>query len=75
MTKVATSKRNQMSPQAKRNLNPHKAAIAAMYLWGDEYSLQGGGSMDFWDALGGGRKETCRELVAKILEAPSERGR
>jgi hypothetical protein len=30
--------------QIKRNLNPHKAAIAAMWLWGEEYSKQGGGS-------------------------------
>jgi hypothetical protein len=26
---------------AKANLNPHKAAVAAMYLYGGEYSRQG----------------------------------
>jgi hypothetical protein len=41
--------------RALRNLNPHKPARAAMWLWGKEYSQQGGGSMDFWDGLPEGR--------------------
>jgi len=50
----------------QRNLDPHAEAIAAMYLWGNEYSKQHGGSMDFWDGLSDFKKRLCRELVNKI---------
>jgi hypothetical protein len=56
----------------KRNLNPHKAAVAAMYLWGAAYSRQNGGSMDFWDSLRESDKETCRSLVKAIEKARKE---
>jgi hypothetical protein len=55
-----------------RNLNPHKAAVAAMYIYGGDYSRQGGGSMDFWDALPEYRKNVCRELVKDVLKAAKE---
>ncbi len=58
-----------MNKRDQRNLNPHKAAVAAMHLWGSEYSLQNGGSMDFWDSLSKSRQELCRELVRKIEKA------
>lgn len=53
----------------KRNLNPHAEAVAAMYLWGSEYAASGGGSMDFWDSLSIGRRQTCRDLADRIVKA------
>jgi hypothetical protein len=55
-----------------RNLNPHKPAVAARFLWGKEYAAQGGGSMDFWDRLDQSRKRLCRDLVERIKAAPDE---
>jgi hypothetical protein len=57
-----------------RNLNPHKPAVAAMFIYGAEYSRQGGGSMDFWDQLSDHRKNVCRRLVKKIEDAVPEEG-
>lgn len=54
--------------RARRNLAPHAAATAAMYVYGKEYSEQHGGSMDFWDSLSDGKKRVCQELVVKIRE-------
>ena len=54
------------------NLNPHKSAVAAMYLYGKRYSAQGGGSMDFWNKLSDSDKRLARELVDRILEARPE---
>jgi hypothetical protein len=56
----------------QRNLHPHQAAVAAMYLYGAEYSKQGGGSMDFWDRLEPSRKRLCRRLVKDIKGARRE---
>lgn len=56
-----------------RNLNPHKAAVSAMYLYGREYAAQGGGSMDFWESLPSYLKGTCRALVVAIENAPEEK--
>lgn len=56
----------------KRNLNPHKPAKAAMYLYGAAYSKFGGGSMDFWDSISDSAKRLCRDLVADIEKCPSE---
>jgi len=47
-----------------RNLNPTPAAKVAMIIWGDKYSKQHGGSMDFWDRLTADQKSRC-ELVAR----------
>ncbi len=56
-----------------RNLNPHKAARVAMILWNERYAFkQRGGSMDFWDSLTDGERETCRGLVREIEAAPKE---
>jgi hypothetical protein len=62
-----------MSENVKSNLNPHKAAVAAMWLWGEEYSAQRGGSMDFWKQLGPSRQDTARRLVKTIEAARKER--
>ena len=41
----------------------------AMWLYGKEYSQQGGGSMDFWDGLDVRRKRICREAVNQITDS------
>ena len=58
--------------RAHRNLNPHKPALIAMWIWGREYAAQRGGSMDFWDTLSDSQKETCRECVKRLAKAPEE---
>lgn len=58
-----------------RNLNPHKPARLAMALWGNEYSKQLGGSMDFWDKLTPELQRRCRELVAEIMASRDEDAR
>ena len=55
-----------------RNLNPHKPARAAMYVYSTRYSQQTGGSMDFWDKLTESEKRLCRELVNEIQHCSDE---
>lgn len=50
----------------KLNLDPHKGAVAAMWLWGAAYDAQKGGSMDFWDSLTESQREQCKRLVQDI---------
>lgn len=52
-----------------RNLNPHKSARAAMWLFGVRYSQQRGGSMDFWDTLPEYEKDACRRMVREINQS------
>ncbi|QUS40550.1 hypothetical protein RPMA_18200 [Tardiphaga alba] len=61
--------------RAYRNLHPHAEAQMAMWLWGDEYSQQRGGSMDFWDSLGASRRNHCIDCVSYILKSHQENGR
>ena len=56
----------------ERNLNPHKPAKAAMWLFGDKYARQRGGSMDFWDSLSQSEKMLCRELIRDVNDARDE---
>ncbi len=58
------------SERVHRNLNPFAEARLAMILWGDEYSNQRGGVMDFWDGLTAQRKKYVADLLNQILEAP-----
>ena len=53
----------------KRNLNPTPEAVIAMWMYGQEYSQQHGGSMEFWDKLSEGKKQACRDIVKRVLEA------
>lgn len=53
----------------QRNLNPSAEAIAAMYIYTNDYAEQSGGSMDFWDNLSERRKHVCIELVDRIRMA------
>ena len=55
-----------------KNLNPHKAAKAAMWLFSERYSNQSGGSMDFWESLTASERRLCRRLVADIEAAKPE---
>lgn len=58
--------------QAQRDLNPHKPARFAMWLWGDRYARSGKGSMGFWDSLHHHEKNLCRQAVAEITAAREE---
>lgn len=58
--------------QAQRDLNPHKPARFAMWLWGRRYAYQGLGSMGFWDSLTESEQALCRQAVAEIEAAPAE---
>ena len=57
---------------ARRDLNPHKAARMAMWLWSANYAASGLGSMGYWDSLSEQARETCREAVSEIEDSPSE---
>lgn len=59
----------------QRNLHPHAEARLAMAIWGEEYSKQRGGSMDFWDGLSPFRKSLCVQIVDGVLKANEENGR
>jgi hypothetical protein len=59
----------------ERNQHPHAEARIAMIVWGDEYSKQNGGCMDFWDGLNTGRKEQCVDILERILADMFEVGR
>jgi len=54
----------------QRNINPHKEALLAIYVWGGRYSQQSGGCMDFWDSLSKHDKEICVYGVDTILNTP-----
>ena len=56
----------------RRNLNPHKSARMAIYIYGARYAKQLGGSMDFWDSLSEYEKKMCRLLVEDIEKSPEE---
>lgn len=59
--------------ETRRNLDPHKAARAAMYLWSEECMAKGLGSMGFWDQLPQNRKDFARAMVKEIEAARPER--
>ena len=55
-----------------RNMNPHKKAVIAMWLFGKEYADLGLGSMDYYDGLSGSDKKMCKRMLDAIKEAPPE---
>jgi hypothetical protein len=61
-----------MTKSNARNLNPHKPAVMAMCIFSGRYAAQSGGSMDFWGSLSSGEQKTCRDLVARLEQAPVE---
>ena len=55
--------------------NPHKAARAAMWLFGEAYGRQSLGINDYYDKLASAQKDMCRRLVKEIAKAPPEPGK
>lgn len=66
------SRRDYERAQAQRDLNPHKPARIAMWLWGDAYAKSGLGSMGFWDSLTERQRNQCRLCVAEVAAARDE---
>ena len=56
-----------------RDFAPHKAARAAMWLYGSDYAASGLGSMGYWDSLTKYRQAVCRQMVAEIERAWPEK--
>ena len=56
-----------------RDIDPHKAARAAMWLFGSDYAASGLGSMGYWTTLNKYRQAMCREMVAEIERARPEK--
>jgi len=63
-----------MSKRDQENLNPTPPAVVAMNIYGNLYSQQNGGSMDFWEKLDGYRKRQCEDIVERVLEASRKHG-
>jgi len=60
-------------PDQTRNLNPTLEARVAMIIYGRAYSVQNGGSMEFWDRLDDYNKRVCKlvvEMFNKHWESP-----
>ena len=55
-----------------RDLDPHKAARAAMWLYGSDYAASGLGSMGYWDSLAKHHQAMCRQMVSEIERARPE---
>lgn len=58
-----------MSKQNRDNLNPTPQAVAAMYIYSDDYAAQPLGSMDFWQALPSWKQGVCKDLVKDLTKA------
>ena len=56
----------------KRDLHPHRPAVAAMWLWSKEYAKSGLGSMGFWDRRSEYEQNLCRRMVGEIEAAQQE---
>lgn len=61
-------------PDQTRNLNPRMEARVAMIIYGDAYSKQPGGSMDFWDRLNDYNKRVCKSVV-ELFEKENKEGK
>jgi len=57
----------------QRNMNAHQEARVAAAIWGNRYSKQNGGLMDFWDALPDGEKAVARAVTEDIRSAKPEK--
>ena len=62
-----------IAERERRNLNPHAEAIAAIHIWGAEYSQQRLGCMDWWDSLPDAKKRLVRGLLDRVASLPRER--
>lgn len=63
---MAITHREAEIARERRNINPHAEAIMATCLWGDEYSRQRLGCMDWWDTLDDRRKRRVREILNRL---------
>ena len=54
------------------DLNPHKSALMAIFIYASRYSQQNLGSMGFWKSLSKSQKSVCREAVERIEKARKE---
>jgi hypothetical protein len=70
--KLKMGKMENKYPDQTRNLNPHKAAVVAMWIFNVEYQQSRKGSMDFWDSLSKGKRNTARRCLETIEKAPEE---
>lgn len=50
-----------------RNLDPHRPAKCAMWLYHDRYSKLCIGSMNFWDSLTASEKKICISMADDIV--------
>jgi hypothetical protein len=55
-----------------RNLHPHAEALLYAWMFGEEYSQQRGGVMDFWDKASDFQKKNIRELLDLLLDTKRE---
>lgn len=55
-----------------RNLYPHAEAQLHAWVWGQFYSEQNGGVMDFWDIVSESRKKEVREMMEQLSKLPRE---
>jgi hypothetical protein len=60
---------NKQDKQVMRNLKPHKEAVIAMWLFGEEYSRLGIGAIDYYDQLPGSKKRLCACMLEDINNA------
>ena len=54
------------------NLNPHAEALLYSWIFGEEYSKQGGGVMDFWDKASEKRKEVMKSNLDRLFNTKRE---
>ena len=70
--RVASDAGLDSGPTMNRDLAPHKAARAAMWLHAADYAASGLGSMGYWDSLTKYRQAMCRQMVVDIERARPE---
>jgi hypothetical protein len=56
--------------QMQRDLNPHKGAVAAMWIYHERYAKQALGSMGFWGSLKPYERDVCMDLLERLALAP-----
>lgn len=52
---------------------PHAEAVAAMYLWADEYGQDTCSAMEFHERLCEARKRLCKDLIDDIFAPDRKR--
>ncbi len=56
----------------EHNFNPHKEAVIAMWIFGEEYADLGLGSMDYYNGLSDYNKKLCSRMLEDVEEAPTK---